>query len=326
VRLLLVHLGPLGEVLPAVPVVHDIRVHFPDATVDWVAEPAVAPLLRRVDGLHEVVEAAAARWSAGWWKAAVRREWQALRARVRREPYDVVIDLQGRNASAWVAHQARGVRFGVGNRSEGSEFGAFAGWFVDHAIRVEPRLHLTDRARTLVAQVLGRPLDGAPVYGLRVEAADRRPGRPTVVFAHAGASDAALWPVAQWVQLGKRLIAAGWNIALPQSDEAEQTRAELIAAGLQYEGQLRVEVWPALRLETLLQWMAATQAVIGVAGTLSQIGMALDLPQVQLHNGTTAWRAGPLVTHGRAWQVAVEARPTPPLEAVWSAWNGVLSS
>ncbi len=325
-RLLLVHLGPLGEVLPAVPVVHDIRVHFPDAVVDWIAEPAVAPLLRRVEGLREVVETPAARWQAAWWKGDVRREWRALRTRLQRESYDIVVDLDGRNASAFVARQAKGMRFGFGNRGEGSEFGSIAGWLVDHAIRVEPHAHLTDRARLLIAQVLGRPLEGAPTYGLRVDAAARTPGRPTVVFAHSGASDAALWPVAQWVQLGKRLIGAGWNIALPQSGEAEQTRAELIAAGLQFEGQLRVEVWPALRLEPLLQWLAATQGVIGVDGTLSRIGMALDLPQVQLHNGPGAWRTGPLATHGRPWQVAVEARPVPSLEAVWSAWNGVLSS
>jgi heptosyltransferase-1 len=323
VRILLVQPGSLADVLHAAPVVHDIRAAFPDAIVDWVVEPEFAPLLRRFAGVNEVFESALQRWQRAWWSAAVRREWRALRERLQRQPYDAVVDLQGLNASALVARLARGLRFGPGNRSEGAEYGVLAGWLVDQTIRIEPRLHLTDRARSLVARVLARPAEGPPVYGLRATAPQRKPGRPTVAFVHGSSRGAGVWPQANWIQLGKRVIGAGWNIGLPQRNEAEQTHAEMIAAGLQYEGQLRVEVWPALRLEMLLDWLAGTQGVIGVAGALSQLAVALDLPQVQLHNDATAWRTGPRPEHGRTWQVTLEARPAPALEAVWSAWNGV---
>jgi heptosyltransferase-1 len=327
VRVLLVHLGPPGDVLPALPVVHDIRVAFPEARIDWVAEPAAAGLLRRVDGVQAVHEATPARWRAAWWKGGTRTEWRALRERLRREVYDVVIDLEGSTASAVVARQARGLHFGPTERSDGAPADAIAGWLADQTVRIEPGLHRIDRARGFVAQVLARPLQGAPIYGLRADPGERRPGRPTVVVAHSGAGDASAWPVQSWVLLGKRLIGAGWNIALPQSNEAEQTRAELIAAGLQYEGQLRVEVWPALRLEALIDRLAGVQGVIGVDGMLSRLAAALELPHVQLHNGAaTAARHGPLPAHGRAWQIAVEGRPAPALEAVWAAWNGVLAT
>lgn len=323
-RVLLVSLASLGDVVHALPVVHDIRAAFPDAVIDWVVAPALVPLVRRVAGVRRVIGCAWPRWRRAWWTAATRAEWRALRAELRRDEYDAVVDLQGLGASAWVAHQARGMHFGLANRTEGSDYEVLTQWLADHALRVEPHTHMLDRARVLVAGVLGRPIEGPPVYGLRVQAAPAAP--PTVLFAHGSAHDERLWPIESWVALGKRFIAAGWRIALPQGSEAEQTRAELIAAGLQYERAFHVEVWPALAIDALADRLAATQGAIGVDSGLSRLAVALELPHVQLHNQASAWRTGPLGAHGRAHQVAVQGRPVPALEAVWSAWQGVVQA
>lgn len=325
-RVLIVQLAPLGDVVHAMPVVHDIRQAFPEAVIDWVVEPAFAPLARRVEGVHEVVACAMRRWRRAWWTAAVRAEWRALKARLQREPYDLVVDLQGLTESALVARLARGLRFAPANASEGTRWEAPAAWLADHAVRIEPRMHAVDRARVIVAQVLGRPAEGAPRYGLRVIEPERAAPRATVAFVHGGSRDDQLWPQTNWVQLGKRVIGAGWNIGLPQGSEAEQTHAEMIAAGLQYEGQMRVEVWPNVPIDKVLDRLAGTQGVIGVDGGLSHLAVALDLPHVQIRNQSDAWRTGPLPSHGRRFQVAVEARPAPGLEAVWSAWNAVLQA
>jgi heptosyltransferase-1 len=66
--------------------------------------------------------------------------------------------------------------------------------------------------------------------------------------------------------------------------------------------------------------------VIGVDSGLSHMAVALELPHVQLYNHPTAWRTGPQASHGLRQQVAVEGRPVPTLEAVWSAWNRVLAA
>lgn len=321
-RVLLVHLGSLGEVVQALPAVHDIRQAFPEAVVDWVVAAEQVRLVRRVAGVRRVLGSALPRWRRAWWTGATRREWRAFRAELKRDAYDVVIDLQGLAGSAALAHLARGLRFGIANRTEGSEHDALARWLVDHALRIEPHIHRLDRARVQVAAALGRPIDGPPVYGLQVPAAPAAP--PTVVFVHGSAHDERLWPVESWVALGKRLIGAGWRIALPQGSEAEQTQAELIAAGLQYERAFHVEVWPALAIDVLLDRLGATQGAIGVDSALSHLAAALDLPLVQLHNRADAWRTGPLPGHGRTFQVALQGPPVPALEAVWSAWQGVL--
>jgi heptosyltransferase I len=324
VRILIVKLSSLGDVVHAMPVVHDIRAAFPDAAIDWVVEPAFAPLVRRVDGVRTVIECAMRRWRRSWWSGTVRAEWRSFRERLQREEYDAVVDLQGLTKSAVVARLARGMRFGLANRTEGSSWEAPARWLVDRPIRIEPHIHAVDRSRALVAAVLGKPVEGPPVYGLKPARRVYRTAQPTVALVHGTSRDDKLWPVEHWVALGKRLIGAGWRIALPQGGEAEQMRAELIAAGLQYEKAYHVEVWPALALDAVLDRLALTQGVIGVDSGLSHIAVALDLPHVQLYNHPTAWRTGPLASHGHAHQVVVEAPPSPSLEAVWSAWNAVL--
>ena len=145
-----------------------------------------------------------------------------------------------------------------------------------------------------------------------------------VVFVHGSSRDDKRWPHDLWVALGKRILAAGWRIAMPQASEDEQTRAEMMAAALQFERAPLVEVWPTLPLERVLDQMATARGVIGVDSGLSHLAVALNLPHVQLYNFPTSWRTGPLVAHGNRHQVAVEGSPTPTLDAVWQAWQQVV--
>jgi heptosyltransferase I len=338
-RILIVKLSSLGDVVHTMPVVHDILKAHPGALIDWVVEPGFAPLLRRVQGIGNVIECALRRWSKRWWTAHVRAEWRAFRARLREQHYDAVIDLQGLTKSAVIARLAHGVSYGLANQTEGSSHEWPARWLVDHAVCVPPRIHAMDRARVLVGAALRYAPEGAPRYGLQASAAagpgtgagagagtGTGTGAPTVVFVHGSSRDDKLWPQASWVQLGKRFLAAGWSIALPQGNEAEQTRAELIAAAWQYEQSMRVAVWPSLSLDSVVDRLAAAQGVIGVDSGLSHIAVALNLPHVQLYNFATAWRTGPQAEHGHRHQVSVQGEPTPSLEAVWSAWVQVLEA
>ena len=61
-RVLIVKLSSLGDVVHAMPVVHDIRAAHEGAVIDWVVEPGFAPLVRRVDGVHGAIECALRRW------------------------------------------------------------------------------------------------------------------------------------------------------------------------------------------------------------------------------------------------------------------------
>ena len=318
-RVLIVKLSSLGDVVHAMPVVHDIRAAFPDALIDWVVEPGFAPLVRRVDGIAETIECALRRWSKAWWRSEVRAEWAALRTRLKREHYDAVIDLQGLTKSALIARSARGISYGLANRTDGASHEAPARWLVDHAIRIEPRVHALDRSRMLSALALGYELRGAPQFGLQAHAIADALTQQTIVFVHGTSRDDKLWPEAAWIEIGQRLVAQGRRIALPHAGPVELERAQRIAAAI---GGAAV-VWPAMSLDAIVDRLGGTAGVIGVDSGLSHIAVALDLPHVQIYNFPTAWRTGPQPEHGHRHQVSVQAQPTPTVDAVWAAWTTV---
>ena len=325
-RILIVKLSSLGDVVHAMPVVHDIRAAHPHALIDWVVEPGFAPLLRRVEGISEVIECALRRWSKAWWTSAVRAEWRAFRQRLQAHRYDAVLDLQGLTKSALIVRVANlapgGATYGLANRTEGAGFEAPARWLVDRAIRIEPHIHALDRSRVLVAKALGYEAEGPPRFGLRAQMTAAS-GTPTLVLVHGSSRDDKLWPEASWVELGRRAVREGWRIALPHAGTAELERAQRIAIALAGDDADAAQVWPAMSLDALVDRLGATQGVIGVDSGLSHIAVALNLPHVQIYNWPTAWRTGPQSAHGHRHQRSVEARPTPAVDAVWSAWMQV---
>ena len=333
-RILIVKLSSLGDVVHAMPVVHDIRAAFPDALIDWVVEPGFASLVRRVEGIHEVVECALRRWSKAWWTGATRAEWRAFKQVLQAHRYDAVIDLQGLTKSALIARVSKltpsGATYGLANRTDGASHEPPARWLVDHAIRIEPHIHALDRSRALASKALGYTLAGPPQFGLRANTSLTE-GAPTLVLVHGSSRDDKLWPEASWIALGRRAIAQGWRIALPHAGAVELERAQRMAAALADRGHEAVSVWPAMGLDLLVDRLGATQGVIGVDSGLSHIAVALNLPHVQIYNWPTAWRTGPQATHGHLHQVSIQtqpssstgAQPTPSIDAVWSAWMQV---
>jgi len=320
VRVLIVKLSSLGDVVHAMPVVHDIQSVYSNADVDWVVEPAFAPLVRRVRGVDEVIECAQRRWRRAWWTSAVRAEWRSFRNRLTAQRYDAVIDLQGLTKSALVARLARGPSFGLANRTEGSSYELPARWLVDQTIEIAPRIHALDRSRELVARALNYQVGGPPQFGLQSHG--DRAARPTVVFVHGSSRADKLWPEECWVDLGKRMVASGFDVALPHAGGEELARAQRLADAL----GTQAIVWPMMSLDDLVDRMGGTQGVIGVDSGLSHIATALNLPHVQLYNFPTAWRTGPQASHGHRHQVSVERDPCPTLDEVWSAWCEVSAS
>jgi heptosyltransferase I len=316
-QILIVKLSSLGDVVHAMPVVHDMVQAHPGAQIDWVVEPGFAPLVRRVQGVRTVLECAQRRWRKTWWTALVRQQWRAFRAQLQAVSYDAVIDLQGLTKSALVTRLARGRRFGLAHRTEGSSFEWPARWCVDEAISVPMRSHALDRSRLVAAAALGYGVQGPPCFGLQAQGAPLT--MPTVVLVHGTSRDDKLWPESDWIALGRRCIATGLQVVLPHAGAPELARAQRIAQAL----GAQASVWPAMGLGDMVDRLGSTAGVIGVDSGLSHMAVALNLPHVQLYNFPTAWRTGPQPSHGHLHQVSLEGAPSPSLEAVWSAWQTV---
>ena len=343
-KILLVKLSSLGDVVHTLPVVQDIHAALPDAQIDWVVEKSFAPLLARCAGLRRVIPCEIRRWRKSPLAALTRAEWSAFKAQLRQESYDAVIDLQGLTKSALVARLARlaspgGKRYALANQTDGSGYEAPTRWVADVAIRVEPRTSAVQRSRQLAAQALGYSLRPDPDFGFKALQAQKSTGKYApenranqtgqgwVAFVHGTSRADKEWPLDHWIELGRRLVAAGYQLALPHGSAKELATSRTIAEALNEPGSPAVAtVWPLLSLDALTDELARCAGVIGVDSGVSHIAVALDLPHVQIYNFDTAWRTGPPAsmpedasTPGRR-QVCVFAQPTPSIDVVWQAW------
>jgi predicted lipopolysaccharide heptosyltransferase III len=107
VRVLLIRLRLIGDVVLSTPVIRALRRTFPDATLTYLVERDAAPVVagnrdldriivvERTRGLRRVLDDAALAWQ------------------LRRERYDVVIDMHGGPRSSWLA-LATGARQRIG--------------------------------------------------------------------------------------------------------------------------------------------------------------------------------------------------------------------
>lgn len=95
-RILIVRLSAIGDVIHGIPVACALREHFPQAHIAWMVEGRSADLLRGHQAIDEIINV-----PRGWLKSPA-FVWR-LRGQLRRERYDVAIDMQGLTKSALVA-------------------------------------------------------------------------------------------------------------------------------------------------------------------------------------------------------------------------------
>ena len=95
-RILIVRLSAIGDVIHGIPVACALREHFPQSHIAWMVEGRSADLLRGHKAIDEIINV-----PRGWLKSPA-FVWR-LRGQLRRERYDVAIDMQGLTKSALVA-------------------------------------------------------------------------------------------------------------------------------------------------------------------------------------------------------------------------------
>ena len=323
-KILLVKLSSLGDIVHTLPVVKDILTAMPDAQIDWVVEKAFAPLLTRVDGLRRIIPCELRRWRKSFLAAQTRSEWRSFKADLQLESYEAVIDLQGLTKSAVVARMARltarGKRYAMANKTDGSGFEAPTRWLADVAIEMPLHVHAVQRGRELAAGSLGYRMLVPANFGLdylsnmTLNQSIRAQIAPeTIAFIHGSSRQDKTWSLQNWVELGQRLASNGNQVALVHGNPHELATSRAIAAQLPGNSI----VLPLLPLDALTQELAICRGAIGVDSGVSHIAAALDLPLVQIYNFDTAWRTGPL---NSAHQVSVFEKPAPTVDAVWQAW------
>lgn len=102
-KILILKPSSLGDVVQALPVLRLLKLHWPESEIFWWIDSSLAPLLEGDPGLAGIVRFERRRWSipANWPEV-----WHSVRW-MRRQQFDLVIDLQGlfrSGAFAWLAN------------------------------------------------------------------------------------------------------------------------------------------------------------------------------------------------------------------------------
>lgn len=287
-RILIVKTSSLGDVIHNLPVVSDIRRHFPDAVVDWCVEDSFAAIPRLHPGVGKIIPVAVRRWRKNLFKVASWQEIAEFRRGLQAYLYDAVVDTQGLLKSALMARRANGPAFGY-DASSARE--PMAAWLYDRKFSVSRELHAVVRNRRLAAAALGYAADDEPNYGIEAAPAGFTwlPHRPYAVFLTATSRDDKLWPEANWLALGRHLNAQGISAVLPGGSPVERERASRLAAGI--PGAVAA---PAMSIPDLASLLAGGRAAVGVDTGLTHLAAALKVPTVALYTATDPGLTGVL--------------------------------
>jgi heptosyltransferase-1 len=297
-KILIVRVSSLGDVVHNMPAIADIRRRYPDAQIDWLVEESFASLVELVHGVRRAIPFSLRRWRRGFASPENWREIGKFKRELAAEKYDLVIDCQGLIKTAWVASWARGPLVGLGNRTDGAGYEWPVRFFYDRRVPIEPRTHVVERTRQLVAAALDLPkpqMTDDIDFGIDTRRATLAVSElglnlpvPYVVFVHATSRADKQWPDTAWIELGQSLVRRGASIVLPWGSEEERATSERLAK----EFGAAAIVPPKLSLPAVVGLIEGAAATVGVDTGLVHIAAALKRPTIELYNFATAWRTG----------------------------------
>lgn len=309
----------MGDVIHNLPVVTDIRRHWPDAQIDWVVEEPFADIPRLHPGVTGVLPVAVRRWRRALSERSTWREMSEFRRALRAQAYDLVLDTQGLAKSAVIAALAYGQTHGMDWWSVREPLAAL---FYDRRHPVVKGRHAVWRNRALAALAIGYAIPGDPPdYGLPVApSADRGFALPThyAVCLHATSRDSKLWPSGHWIALAARLAQAGIAIVLPWGNARERDRAHALAR----EAASAI-VPPALTLAALADVLRAARVVVGVDTGLVHLAAALGRPTIAIYTDTDPVLTGVVAQDARLVRSLGNRGLTPSVDEVCAALREV---
>jgi heptosyltransferase I len=275
VRILIVKTSSMGDVVHALPAVSDILRAVPGAAIDWLVEAPFAAIAQLHPGVQRVLPLAWRKWRKRLWQRDTRAAIAALRHELQREPYDLVLDLQGLLKSVLWGAQARGPLAGYDRASAREPLAAL---FYRRRAAVPRDLQAVERNRRLAAAHLGYAMPAtAPEFGIRAPAGTWQAGTPSAALIPCASRPEKLWLEAHWIALGQRLRAAGLTPVLVWGNEEERARAERIAAAC--DGR----VPPFLSVADMAAVLGQARQIVGLDTGFSHLAAAFGQPTIGIY-------------------------------------------
>jgi|SRR5579872_1940416 len=263
-RILVVRLGSMGDVIHALPAVASLKHSFPHSRLSWVIKPRWAPLLEGNPFVDEVIPF-----------TRTAREILATKRLLRRERFELAVDLQGLIQSALVAASAKADKIVGLARSQARE--SFAAMFYSSAVRTSA-VHRVDRYLELVAAAgASNLLRTFPLPPGKPEGT--LPEGPFVLACPLAGWGSKQWPMEHYMELARRLKLP---LVVNGPPDALDVLSQIAGAHVHLSG-----------LEGLIDATRRAQAIIGVDSGPVHLAAALGKPGVAIYGPTDPASHGP---------------------------------
>ena len=274
-KILIVKTTSMGDVIHALPAIHDIRRAMPKAQIDWLVEGSFADIPSLSGDVDRVFKVAVRRWRKSLFAKETRTEISAVKKALLAQKYDCVIDLQGLMKSALLARWANAPICGYDSRSIKEPI---ASWFYKSKFSISKSRSAIDRCRALCAKALGYEYDGTQIdFGLTFKTAVQT-HKPYAAFLVNTSRETKLWPEAKWIELGRELAQKGLGIRFLWASPEEHERVKRLAEAI---GEAAY-VHPRLSIAECAEVLAGSTLVVGVDTGLTHLAAATDRPTVGL--------------------------------------------
>lgn len=290
-RILILRVGAMGDVLHALPAVAALRTIRPEWKVDWVVDPRWAALLVNSRGKGPIVSRAHLADTKLWTSAPTSRATllsiRDLGQTLKREHYDVVVDMQGTLRSAVIGRMAGAPEFaGYSDPRE-----ALARRLYKQKL-VRLGTHVVEQGASLLSSACGVPLTPGAVELPRDSEAEAWAAtiagtRPLCMLAPNAGWAAKRWPEECFAELARELNGVGFDVVVNAAGNDDPVAARVLELS---EGAARV-VSPNIAGLVALTRRAAL-FVGGDSGPM-HLAAALQIPTVALFGPTDPGRNGP---------------------------------
>lgn len=285
-KILVVKPSSLGDVVHSLPFLNSIRNCFPKAEIHWVIASGLEGLLEGNAMIDNLVIINKDRWKKISRVRKTLGEFRELHSRLKRQGYDMVIDLQGLLRSGLITiGTGAPVRVGFAGAREGSTF------FYNRKVVTDGNMHAVERYLKVAGALGCKSTDVVFPFPLAKKELNgineiKNSLKDYAVLVPGARWETKIWPSESFGRLASMLplssVVVGSSGDIPVADR-------IVAMS---EGKA-VSLAGRTSLPELVEVMRGAQVVISNDSGPMHIAAALNIPVVALFGPTSPERTGP---------------------------------
>lgn len=290
-KILIIKPSGIGDIVHSLPVIYGLKILYPESKIYWLVFTKFEKLLYNTPLIDELIP---------WDRSGGFREYKRIIKSVRKEKFDLVIDLQGLLRTAIISFfSGSKVRLAVSLLRE------FAWIFENPVEKFNPEMHAVDRNYRILKylsneKALPDPVSFLPWIRLTNEEKDEAKklivsfgfdlSKPLVLFGVTSRGEHKIWPYENFVKL-INLMAEKYNIIpvfLGMKQETELVKRITDRLNCEY---LNLTGKTELRIACAI--VSFCRLVIGNDSAIIHFASALDIPVIGLYGPTNPVQVGP---------------------------------